>query len=214
MKASPQTARRLRRSQTDAERILWFRLRDRRFDGWKFRRQFPIDRFIVDFFCADAHLIIELDGGQHAVRAQHDRQRTRILEAMGYLVLRLWNNDVTKNIDGVLQAISDALGGLKSESFSPTSEPPHPNPLPYGERERASRTANEEISGAVKRVSDEGALFHLSPEGRGRASAASEGEGVRKIQKKAEASEPPHPNPLPCGERERSQPCRSLRLNV
>jgi very-short-patch-repair endonuclease len=62
-KASPTTARRLRRQQTNAERLLWSRLRDRRLDGWKFRRQFPIDRFVVDFLCADAHLIIELDGG-------------------------------------------------------------------------------------------------------------------------------------------------------
>ena len=129
MKASPQTARRLRRNQTDAERALWFRLRDRRLNGWKFRRQFPIDRFVVDFFCADAHLIIELDGGQHAVTTEADAGRTRILEAMGYLVLRFWNNDVMKNIDGVLEAINAALQGH-------TSEPPHPNPLPSGERER------------------------------------------------------------------------------
>ena len=201
MKASPQTARRLRRNQTDAERILWFRLRDRRFDGWKFRRQFPIDRFIVDFFCADAHLIIELDGGQHAAKAQHDKQRTRILEAMGYFVLRFWNNEVTQNIDGVLQVISDTLASHKSESLSPTSEPPHPNPLPSGERECASHAANAATPGRVKRGGDEGTPLHLSPEGRGR---ASEGEGVRKFQKKSAASEPSHPNPLPCGERERS----------
>jgi very-short-patch-repair endonuclease len=186
MKASPQTARRLRRNQTDAERILWFRLRDRRLDGWKFRRQFAIDRFVVDFFCADAHVIIELDGGQHAVRAKRDEQRTKILEAMGYLVLRFWNNDVTQNIEGVLQVINDALESHKAESFSETSEPPHPNPLPSGERESLQRQA---------------APLHLSPEGRGR---ASEGEGVRKFQKNSAASEPPHPNPLPYGERERS----------
>ena len=72
MKASPKTARRLRLDQTDAERVLWLRLRDRRLGGWKFRRQFPIDRFIVDFFCADAHLIVELDGGQHAIKSEAD----------------------------------------------------------------------------------------------------------------------------------------------
>ena len=127
MKASPKTARHLRRNQTDAEWTLWIRLRDRRLGGWKFRRQFPIDRFTVDFFCADAHLIIELDGGQHAVRSIADAQRTRILEAMGYLVLRYWNNDVMQNIDGVLEDIHAAL-----ERHSP--EPPHPHPLPSGER--------------------------------------------------------------------------------
>ena len=128
MKASPKTARNLRRNQTHAERTLWFRLRDRRLGGWKFRRQFPIDRFTVDFFCADAHLIIELDGGQHADRSIADAQRTKVLEAMGYLVLRYWNNDVMQNIDGVLEDIQAAL-----ERHSP--EPPHPHPLPSGERE-------------------------------------------------------------------------------
>ena len=128
MKASPKTARHMRRNQTHAERTLWFRLRDRRLGGWKFRRQFPIDRFIVDFFCADAHLSIELDGGQHAVRSVADAQRTKILEAMGYLVLRYWNNDVMQNIDGVLEDIHATL-----ERHRP--EPPHPHPLPSGERE-------------------------------------------------------------------------------
>jgi len=135
MKASVKTARRLRRNQTDAERTLWFRLRDRRLAGWKFRRQFPIDRFVVDFFCADAHLIIELDGGQHAVREHADQQRTEALEAMGYLVLRFWNNDVIQNIDGVLEEINAALNSHQSEPAPQTSEPPHPNPLPSGERE-------------------------------------------------------------------------------
>jgi very-short-patch-repair endonuclease len=130
MKASPKTVRRLRRNQTDAERILWFRLRDRRLNGWKFRRQFPVDRYVVDFFCADARLIIELDGGQHAVRTDADAQRTKVLEAMGYMVLRYWNNDVMQNTDGVFEDIYAAL-----ERHRP--EPPHPHPLPSGERERA-----------------------------------------------------------------------------
>ena len=125
MKASPKTARRLRRDQTDAERVLWFRLRDRRLNGWKFRRQFPIDRFVVDFFCADAHLIIELDGGQHAVTTEADAGRTRILEAMGYLVLRFWNNDVMRNTDGVVEEITAVLERQRSE-------PPHPTLSPMG----------------------------------------------------------------------------------
>ena len=127
MKTSPKTVRHLRRNQTHAERTLWFRLRDRRLAGWKFRRQFPIDRFVVDFFCADTHLIIELDGGQHAVRSVADAQRTKTLEAMGYLVSRYWNNDVMQNIDGVLEDVYTAL-----ERHRP--EPPHPHPLPSGER--------------------------------------------------------------------------------
>jgi very-short-patch-repair endonuclease len=128
MKASPKTARRLRRNLTDAERTLWFRLRDRRLAGWKFRRQFPIDRFVVDFCCADAHLIVEVDGGQHAVQVAADAERTQILEAMGYFVLRYWNNDVLQNLDGVVEDIATALE-------RPRSEPPHPHPLPSGERE-------------------------------------------------------------------------------
>jgi very-short-patch-repair endonuclease len=124
------TARRLRRNQTDAERILWFRLRGRRLAGWKFKRQVPIDRFIADFVCADAKLVVELDGSQHAVRALQDEERTRTLEAMGYLVLRFWNNEVVRNIEGVLEEI---LNTLNQQS----PEPPHPTPLPCGEREQA-----------------------------------------------------------------------------
>jgi len=128
MASTVPTARRLRRHQTDAERILWFRLRDRRLGGWKFKRQVPIDRFFVDFFCADGKLIVEIDGGQHDQRKEHDRNRTEVLEAMGYLVLRFWNNDVMRNTEGVLGVILDTLNQLRPE-------PPHPNPLPKGERE-------------------------------------------------------------------------------
>src|SRR5262245_5940120 len=73
-------ARRLRRNQTDAERVLWFRLRDRRLAGLKFKRQVPIDRFVVDFVCKDERLIIELDGGQHDETRARDANRTEILE--------------------------------------------------------------------------------------------------------------------------------------
>jgi very-short-patch-repair endonuclease len=123
-------AKRLRRQQTDSERILWFCLRGRRLAGWKFKRQVPIDSFIVDFVCADAKLIVELDGGQHALRTHQDEERTRALEAMGYLVLRSWNNDVMRNLDGVLEEILNTLN-----RHSP--EPPHPTSLPFWEREQA-----------------------------------------------------------------------------
>jgi len=121
------TARRLRRDQTDAERTLWFRLRDRRLNGLKFRRQMPIKSYVVDFCCESARLIVELDGGQHVERNLEDAKRTADLEACGYLVLRFWNNDVLRNTDGVVETI------LATAS----QEPPHPNPLPNGERERA-----------------------------------------------------------------------------
>src|SRR5215510_2346317 len=116
------TAKRLRRHQTDAERILWFRLRGRRLAGWKFKRQVPIDCFIVDFVCADAKLIVELDGSQHAVRTLQDEERTKTLEAMGYLVLRFWNNELMSNLDGVLEEI---LNTLNQQPL----DPPHPTPL-------------------------------------------------------------------------------------
>jgi lysyl-tRNA synthetase class 2 len=125
------TARRLRRDQTDAERALWFRLRDRRLAGLKFRRQMPLGRYVVDFCCESARLIVELDGGQHSEREKEDRERTEALEAMGYLVLRFWNNDVLRNTDGVVESILDTLGKL-------TPRPPHPLPLPNGEGTRLS----------------------------------------------------------------------------
>ncbi|MGA0562148.1 endonuclease domain-containing protein [Ancylobacter sp. VNQ12] len=117
-------ARSLRRDQTEVEKLLWSHLRNRQLDGWKFRRQEPIDRFTVDFLCSDAKLVIELDGGQHAV--EKDAGRTRMIEACGYLVIRFWNNDVLTNIDGVLLRILEVLRGGT----------PHPNPLPDGEREQ------------------------------------------------------------------------------
>jgi very-short-patch-repair endonuclease len=120
------TARRLRRDQTNAERALWFRLRDRRLQGLKFRRQVTIGHYIADFCCESQRLIIELDGGQHAERSIPDAERTAALEAQGYLVLRFWNNDVLRNMDGVLESIVDTLKPV----------PPHPNPLPEGEREQ------------------------------------------------------------------------------
>jgi very-short-patch-repair endonuclease len=129
MSGSPELPRRLRRNQTDAERVLWFQLRGRRPRNLKFRRQVPIDRYVVDFCCADAHLIIELDGGQHATRTSEDANRTEILEATGYLVLRFWNTDVLQNLEGVLEEILNTLTQHRSE-------PPHPDPLPSGEREQ------------------------------------------------------------------------------
>jgi very-short-patch-repair endonuclease len=99
-------ARNLRSEPTAAERKMWSRLRNRRFLDLKFKRQFPIDRFVVDFVCLDAKLIIEVDGGQHGDRVASDANRTEVLESLGYLVLRFWNNDVLTNIDGVLELIA------------------------------------------------------------------------------------------------------------
>ena len=121
-------AQRLRRHQTDAEILLWSRLRGKQLLGRKFKRQAPIDRYVVDFLCAEARLIVELDGGQHAVMQDADRLRSDTLSAMGYIVCRHWNHDVLQNIDGVLMDIASTIQPLPLE-------PPHPNPLPAGERE-------------------------------------------------------------------------------
>ena len=102
-------ARRLRSNATEAEKRLWSKLRDRQLAGHKFRRQVPIGPYVVDFFCPEQKLIIEIDGGQHAVEAALDEKRTDWLESEGYRVVRFWNNDVLGNTDGVLDAITRTL---------------------------------------------------------------------------------------------------------
>ena len=101
-------ARQLRRDTTDAEALLWGHLRSRQLDGAKFVRQHPIDRYIADFCCRGARLVVELDGGQHADNTA-DEVRTRVIEANGYTIIRFWNHDVLGNIDGVLTEIQSAL---------------------------------------------------------------------------------------------------------
>jgi len=105
----PFRAKRLRHDQTDAERKLWMRLRDRQMNGAKFRRQQPIGRYIVDFFCPERRLVIELDGGQHASQVEADQRRTEFLTKSGYRVLRFWDNDVLSDTEAVLQKIADEL---------------------------------------------------------------------------------------------------------
>lgn len=103
-------ARRLRSTMTDAERKLWFALRDRRFADFKFRRQAVIGPFIVDFVCLQHRLIIEVDGGQHA-ESRIDLSRDRWLALKNFRVLRFWNNDVLSNLEGTLSAIFRELTG-------------------------------------------------------------------------------------------------------
>jgi very-short-patch-repair endonuclease len=90
-------ARKLRLTPTDAEIRLWSRLRGKQLAGFRFRRQHPLGPYVVDFFCAEAKLIVEVDGGQHA---DDGEARTRWLEARGYRVIRFWNNDVLANTEG------------------------------------------------------------------------------------------------------------------
>ncbi len=104
-------AKDLRKNSTDAEHILWSILRNRQLYGLKFRRQHPIDPYIVDFFSHEAGIIIEIDGGQHNEDANRhkDEQRTRFLEEKGYTVLRFWNNEIFKNLEGVIETVLNAL---------------------------------------------------------------------------------------------------------
>ena len=102
-------ARELRKQLTDAEKRLWSRLRRNQLGGHHFRRQRPIGPFIVDFVCMAKCLIVEVDGGQHADRAEEDARRTAYLEKKGYRVLRFWNNDVLANTEGALEVIRAAV---------------------------------------------------------------------------------------------------------
>ncbi|MET0528695.1 endonuclease domain-containing protein [Microvirga sp. P5_D2] len=107
MKQFIQRARQLRESQTNAEALLWRALRNRRLARWKFRRQHPVGRFVVDLVCLDAKLVIEVDGATHSTADEiaRDTMRTHELETCGYHVLRLQNADVYENIEGVLETI-------------------------------------------------------------------------------------------------------------
>ena len=114
-------ARHLRRKQTEVERLLWSRLRDRRLGGWKFRRQMPIGAHVVDFCCPDAWLIVELDGGQHRSEdaLKRDKRRTATLETGGYLVVRFWNREVIENLDEVCETILNLLQGAPADLDQP-----------------------------------------------------------------------------------------------
>jgi very-short-patch-repair endonuclease len=114
-------AKSLRKHSTDTEGHLWMYLRDRQIEGFKFRRQQPIGSYVVDFVNLEKKVVIELDGGQHALHPG-DSIRDEWLRAEGYKVLRFWDNQVFSNLEGVLETIRDAL------------LTPHPDPLPQGER--------------------------------------------------------------------------------
>ncbi len=101
----------LRKNMTDAEQILWYYLKNRQMNGYKFRRQEAIDNYIADFVCFENKLVIEIDGGQHneKVNIEEDKKRTQYLNNQGFKVLRFWNNDVFQNIEGVLDTIYNSL---------------------------------------------------------------------------------------------------------
>src|SRR3954447_2620096 len=125
-----ETARRLRVEQTDAERLLWAHLRNRRLEGWKFCRQKPFGPFVLDFFCHEARLAVELDGGQHAESAtsEADALRTAWLAGQNISVIRFWNRDVLLRLRAVLETIYAAV----------VQQCPHPT---LSQRERGQKLA-------------------------------------------------------------------------
>ncbi len=106
----------MRRNSTDAEKLLWRHLRNRQVDGFKFRRQVWLDSFVADFYCAEAKLVVEADGGQHDEGHDADTRRSAILREKGFRIVRFWNNDVTENIEGAIEMVRSALGELPSPS--------------------------------------------------------------------------------------------------
>ena len=101
------TAKTLRKSQTDAEKLLWKHLRAKQMEGFKFRRQQPLRNYVIDFICLEQSLVIEVDGGQHADNKK-DEERDAWLKSEGFKVLRFWNNEVLTNLKGVLEVIRES----------------------------------------------------------------------------------------------------------
>lgn len=104
-------ARNLRKNQTKQEQKMWDLLRNRQFNNYKFRRQYVIGNYIVDFVCREKKIVIEIDGGQHneIINIKYDNERTMFLKEAGYKVIRFWNNDIDNNLEGVYKTILDNL---------------------------------------------------------------------------------------------------------
>ncbi len=115
-------AQQLRQNQTEAEIQLWRQLRNRNLAGYKFRRQYTIEPYIVDFLCFSHSLIIELDGGHHNEEQQiiYDKKRSDYLESKGFVILRFWNNQVLGEMEAVLDEILISLEASPSPQPSPS----------------------------------------------------------------------------------------------
>ena len=128
MKEQIEKSRQLRKNMTPQERKLWDIIKNRQFFGYRFRRQFPLSQYIVDFICREKKIIIEIDGGQHneIKNIQYDNKRTEYLISEGYKVLRFWNNDIDKNIVGVYEKLKEVF------EIGKNITPPQPSPSREG----------------------------------------------------------------------------------
>jgi very-short-patch-repair endonuclease len=133
-------AKKLRTNATPHERTLWRALKEMPIEGTHFRRQAPIGRYVVDFFCPAAHLIIELDGGHHSgdETAHRDRERQLWLEQEGYRVIRFWNSEINDDLTAVLERIYAELHGSRDAEVKPLKHQRHryrhPTPPLYRRR--------------------------------------------------------------------------------
>ena len=115
-------ARELRREETEAGRLLWGQLRNRKMNGFKFRLQFPIGPFFADFCCFEFKLVVELDGGHHADLVRQDGDRSEGMKEKGFQVVRFWNTEIETDIDFVCEKIRQKLRALKSQIPLPEGE--------------------------------------------------------------------------------------------
>jgi lysyl-tRNA synthetase class 2 len=154
--------KRLRTAATDAEQRLWSHLHGEQL-GQKFRRQHELAGYVVDFVCIKRRLIVEVDGSQHFDNATYDARRTQELEALGFRVLRVWNNDVLQRTPDVLTAIDAALA---------QALPPHPNPLPRQRRGRGSTSVAANLERRTDEAPSASAMNSLSQASLGEESRA------------------------------------------
>jgi very-short-patch-repair endonuclease len=131
-------ARKLRRELTPAERILWKELRGRRFAGLKFRRQFPVSPYVLDFYCFELKLSLEIDGESHLDNNGYDERRQQAIEAEGIKTLRFWNTQVFDELDSVLEAIWNECEARKKMISEGSALTPGPSPRGRGETEAST----------------------------------------------------------------------------
>jgi len=129
--ADTERARQLRQTETWAEKLMWHWLRDRRFSGYKFRRQHPLGDYYLDFFCEEAELNVELDGSQHGFPDQrkHDLKRETFLQSRGIKTLRFWNSQLRLNAQSIRDTIFNEL-----QARAPHPLPEYTRPMKTGEK--------------------------------------------------------------------------------